>query len=76
MLIEKLRTRAWDPGRRFDTADVPVAWITERYGSEQLDQDRDDIVSYDSNGTVQLKAAAEEVIASYADASRGATNRK
>ncbi|MFF4007055.1 hypothetical protein [Streptomyces sp. NPDC001717] len=71
MLIERLRARAWDPGRRFDAADVPVAWITERYGSERLDQDRDDIVSYGSNGTVQLKAGAEEVAVYYADASRG-----
>ncbi|ALO99099.1 hypothetical protein SHL15_8132 [Streptomyces hygroscopicus subsp. limoneus] len=34
VLIEKLRVRAWNPGRRFDTADVPVAWITEPYDSE------------------------------------------
>lgn len=70
MLIERLRARAWDPGLRFDAADVPVVWITERYGSERLDQDRDDIVSYCSDGTVQLKARAEEVAAYYADASR------
>ncbi|MFB7466206.1 hypothetical protein ACFCZ1_22405 [Streptomyces sp. NPDC056224] len=71
MLIEKLRARAWDPGLRFDTADVPATWIAERYGSERLDQGRDDIVSYCSDGTVQLKAGAEEVAAYYADASRG-----
>ncbi|CAM5575292.1 SMI1/KNR4 family protein [Streptomyces griseomycini] len=71
VLIEKLRARAWDPGRRFDTADVPTAWIAERYGSERLDQARDDIVSYCSDGTVQLKAWTEEVTAYYADTPRG-----
>ncbi|MFJ5877665.1 hypothetical protein ACIQD1_23455 [Streptomyces sp. NPDC093088] len=70
-LIERLRARAWDPGRRFDAADVPVAWLTERYGGRRLDQDRDDIVSYGGDGTVQLKAGAEEAAAYYADAPRG-----
>ncbi|WP_157882020.1 hypothetical protein [Streptomyces rubellomurinus] len=33
-LIDKLRTRAWDPGLRFDRAEVPLAWIEERYGQD------------------------------------------
>ncbi|MGW2672754.1 SMI1/KNR4 family protein [Streptomyces sp. NPDC001272] len=70
-LIARLRERTWDPGRRFDAADVPVAWITQHYGGEQLSDDRTDIVSYCSDGTVQLKADAEEVTAFYADAPRG-----
>ncbi|MFJ3876211.1 SMI1/KNR4 family protein [Streptomyces sp. NPDC090077] len=70
LLIEKLRARAWDPGRRFDEADVPVAWIAERYGSERLDPDRDDIVSYASNGTVRVEAGSELVAGYYADAPR------
>ncbi|MFF9868097.1 SMI1/KNR4 family protein [Streptomyces sp. NPDC013953] len=69
--IEQLRARAWDPGRRFDTADVPAAWMAECYGSERLDQDRDDIVSYCSDGTVQLKAWTEDLTAYYAGAPRG-----
>ncbi|WBP92142.1 hypothetical protein [Kitasatospora cathayae] len=36
-LIEKLRFRAWDPGRRFDRAKVPSAWIAERYGAGWFD---------------------------------------
>jgi hypothetical protein len=61
VLIKALQARAWDPGRRFDHADVPVAWIVEHYGKPRLEQDRDDIVSYCSDGTVQLKSGAEEV---------------
>ncbi|WP_158828066.1 SMI1/KNR4 family protein [Streptomyces sp. NRRL S-118] len=45
--------------------------MAERYGSERLDQDRDDIVSYCSDGTVQLRARTEEVTAYHADAPRG-----
>ncbi|HEY9370870.1 SMI1/KNR4 family protein [Streptomyces sp.] len=70
-LIKALQVRAWDPGRRFDTADVPATWIAERYGTERLDQGRDDIVSYGSDGTVQLHSGTEEVAAYYADAPRG-----
>lgn len=70
-LIKALQARAWDPGLRFDRADVPVAWIVERYGKPRLEQDRDDIVSYCSDGTVQLKTGAEEVTEYYADAPRG-----
>ncbi|MFF4569694.1 SMI1/KNR4 family protein [Streptomyces sp. NPDC001410] len=70
-LIKALQARAWDPGLRFDHADVPVAWIVERYGKLRLARDRDDIVSYGSDGTVQLKAGTEEVTDYYADAPRG-----
>ncbi|MFF5014946.1 SMI1/KNR4 family protein [Streptomyces sp. NPDC001165] len=70
-MIKALQARAWDPGLRFDHADVPVAWIVERYGKLRLARDRDDIVSYGSDGTVQLKAGTEEVTDYYADAPRG-----
>lgn len=70
-LIEKLRARACDPGRRFDTADVPALWISERYGGARLEQRRDVIRSYCSDGTVQLKSDVEEVAVYYADAPRG-----
>lgn len=70
-LIEKLRARAWDPGLRFDAANVPAAWMTERYGSERLEQIQDDIVSYGMDGTIELKAQAQEVSAYYAGAPRG-----
>ncbi|WNO64656.1 hypothetical protein RPQ02_12990 [Streptomyces sp. AM2-3-1] len=70
-LIEKLRARAYDPGRRFDTADVPMSWISEHYGSARLEQRRDVIRSYSSNGTVQLKSDVEEVTVYYSDAPRG-----
>lgn len=70
-LIKALQARAWDPGLRFDRADVPVAWIIERYGKPRLERIRDDMVSYCSDGTVQLKADTEEVTDYYADAPRG-----
>ncbi|MGW4023464.1 hypothetical protein [Streptomyces sp. NPDC005009] len=70
-LIKALQARARDPGLRFDRADVPVAWIIERYGKPRLEQLRDDIVSYGSDGTVELKAETEEVTDYYADAPRG-----
>ncbi|MEU6347303.1 SMI1/KNR4 family protein [Streptomyces sp. NPDC046977] len=70
-LIEKLRARACDPGRRFDTADVPVSWMSERYGSARWEQRRDAIRGYSSNGTVRLTSDAEEVAVYYADAPRG-----
>lgn len=44
-LIKALQDRAWDPGLRFDRADVPVAWIIERYGKHRLEQIRNDIIS-------------------------------
>ncbi|WP_351232412.1 SMI1/KNR4 family protein [Streptomyces sp. NPDC002133] len=71
VLIEKLRARAHDPGRRFDTAAVPAMWISERYGSTRLEQRRDVIRSYSSDGTVQLKSDVEEVAVYYTDAPRG-----
>jgi hypothetical protein len=70
-LIERLRSRAWDPGRRFDTARVPAAWMAERYGSEHVAQIRADIVGYVSDGTIELKSQTEEVAAYYANAPRG-----
>jgi hypothetical protein len=70
-LIKALQARAWDPGLRFDRADVPVAWIIERYGKPRLEQVRDNIVSYGGDGTIQLKAGIDEVTAYYADAPRG-----
>ncbi|MFD5300915.1 hypothetical protein ACFWJU_37695 [Streptomyces mutabilis] len=65
-----LQARAWDPGLRFDRADVPVAWIIERYGKHRLQRIRDGIVSYGSDGTVELKAETEEV-ADYYNLSEG-----
>ncbi|GGT45556.1 hypothetical protein [Streptomyces chromofuscus] len=71
-LVKALQARAWDPGLRFDRADLPVAWIIERYGKRRLERIRDDIVSYGSDGTVQLNAETEEVTDYYdADAPRG-----
>ncbi|MEV8550838.1 SMI1/KNR4 family protein [Streptomyces glaucescens] len=70
-LINALQARAWDPGLRFDRAEVPVAWITERYGKLWLERRRDDIASYGSNGTVTLKSETEVVTGYYADAPRG-----
>ncbi|MFE3506398.1 SMI1/KNR4 family protein, partial [Kitasatospora sp. NPDC059160] len=71
VLIEKLRTRAWDPGRRFDTASVPSAWIAERYGADWFDRPNPDLRSTGSDGTVQLRSSAEEVASYYADSPRG-----
>ncbi|MFJ4844912.1 MULTISPECIES: SMI1/KNR4 family protein [unclassified Streptomyces] len=70
-LIEKLRARACDPGRRFDTADLPVSWIAVRYGSAHVEQLQDVFRSYSSDGTVQLKSDVAEVTGYYADAPRG-----
>ncbi|MGW4564825.1 hypothetical protein ACWEN3_21225 [Streptomyces sp. NPDC004561] len=70
-MIEKLRARAWDPGLRFDEASVPTAWMAERCGPEYRAQICADIVSYSSDGTIQLKSQSKEVAAYYADAPRG-----
>lgn len=72
-LIAALQARAWDPGRRFDTAAVPVEWITGRYGEERMERlrERRDIVSSCSDGTVEVRSQAAEVAAYYADAPRG-----
>ncbi|MFC9824906.1 hypothetical protein ACFWG6_16350 [Streptomyces erythrochromogenes] len=70
-LIARLRARAWDPGLRLDRATLPAAWIRERYGADHLDRISSDILSYGSNGTVQLASRREEVTAYFADAPRG-----
>ncbi|MFI8230950.1 hypothetical protein ACIGDI_19125 [Streptomyces sp. NPDC085900] len=70
-LIKALQARAWDPGLRFNRADVPVEWIVEHYGKPRLEQIRGSIVSYSSDGTVQLKAGTEEITAYFADVPRG-----
>ncbi|CAM5272317.1 hypothetical protein BOQ63_000575 (plasmid) [Streptomyces viridifaciens] len=71
VLIEKLRARAWDPGRRFDRARVPSAWITERYGAEWFDRPHPGLRATGSDGSVTLGSWAEEVATYYADAPRG-----
>lgn len=71
MLIDKLRTRAWNPGRRFDTAPVPREWIEEQFGPEHLERIRNQAVGSSSNGMILLKWQAEEVAAYFADAPRG-----
>ncbi|RAY10981.1 hypothetical protein DPM19_32885 [Actinomadura craniellae] len=70
-MIEKLRARAWDPGLRFDTADVPAAWVAERHGGDRVERPRGDIVGYCSGGMIRFKARAGEVAAYYAGAPRG-----
>ncbi|MFJ9683571.1 hypothetical protein ACIRP2_36890 [Streptomyces sp. NPDC101194] len=70
VLIDKLRARAWDPGLRFDTADVPLAWIEERFGPEHLEQVQEQVISCNSNGTIELKAQTEQVAGYFADAPR------
>jgi len=69
-LITKLRARAWDPGRRFDHVDVPLAWIEDRYGPERLEQVRGQAFSFSDAGTVALAAHADEVTSYFADAPR------
>ncbi|MEU2393534.1 SMI1/KNR4 family protein [Streptomyces sp. NPDC007369] len=73
VLIDTLRARAWDPGLRFDTADVPRSWVEERYGREHLEHMRDQgrIRSCSSAGTIELEARSEEVTAYFAEAPRG-----
>ncbi|MFF9055758.1 hypothetical protein ACF09Z_31950 [Streptomyces erythrochromogenes] len=70
-LIARLRARAWDPGLRFDRATLPAAWIRERYGADHMDRISSDILSYGSDGTVQLASRREEVAAHFAEAPRG-----
>ncbi|MEU6299543.1 hypothetical protein [Streptomyces erythrochromogenes] len=70
-LIARLRARARDPGLRFDRAVLPEAWIRERYGADHMERIRSDIVSYGSDGTVELASRREEVAAYFADAPRG-----
>ncbi|MFE4695659.1 SMI1/KNR4 family protein [Streptomyces sp. NPDC056738] len=66
-LIEKLRVRAWDPGLRFDTAEVPLAWIRKHFGGEEFEHLR----GPRSPRTVTLDAQAPEVAGYFADAPRG-----
>lgn len=70
-LIAQLADRARDPGRSFDTAPVPVAWLIEHYGDNHVDTLRTSITSYRSDGSVTLPAGTAEVTAFYADAPRG-----
>ncbi|MEU6239137.1 hypothetical protein ABZ885_39950, partial [Kitasatospora sp. NPDC047058] len=70
-LIENLRTRASDPGRRLDEARVPRAWIAERYGADWFDRSHSALRGTVSDGTIELESWAEEVAAYYADAPRG-----
>ncbi|WP_405445227.1 hypothetical protein [Streptomyces erythrochromogenes] len=70
-LIARLRARAWDPGLRFDTAELPAAWIREHYGADHMDRIGSDIRAYGSDGTVELASRREEVAAYFADAPRG-----
>jgi hypothetical protein len=69
-LIAKLCARAWDPGQRFDHADVPLAWIEDRYGREHLEQVQGRAFSFSDAGTVTLEAHAEEVASYFAAAPR------
>lgn len=39
-LIEKLRSRAYDPAWRFDEVQLPGAWVEERYGAEHASKCR------------------------------------
>ncbi|MFI6985180.1 SMI1/KNR4 family protein [Embleya sp. NPDC050154] len=72
VLMAKLTARAWDPGRRFDTARVPTAWILEHHGHDRLTRSGDRVVSRAMNGTdLELPSHTEEVTAYYADAPRG-----
>ncbi|MFF0487375.1 SMI1/KNR4 family protein [Streptomyces sp. NPDC004435] len=70
-LIDMLRTRAWDPALRFDTAPVPRSWIEEHFGPEHLERMRSQTVGSSGNGMIVLKSQAEEVAAYFADAPRG-----
>ncbi|MET7290126.1 hypothetical protein [Streptomyces sp. NPDC005573] len=70
-LIDRLRTRAWNPGLRFDTARVPRAWIEERFGTAHLQGMRSRTVAHGSDGRISLESQTEEVAAYFADAPRG-----
>lgn len=70
-LIDRLRARAWDPGMRFDRAEVPLAWIEEHYGQGGFERIQGRIISRSSSGTVTLDARAEEITSYFADAPRG-----
>ncbi|MFB7331147.1 SMI1/KNR4 family protein [Streptomyces adustus] len=70
VLIEKLRARAWDPGLRFDTAEVPLAWIEEHFGRRHLERVHRQRVPCNSHRTIGLKAQTEEVSGYFADAPR------
>ncbi|WP_416986886.1 hypothetical protein [Streptomyces sp. T028] len=67
-LIEKLRSRAWDPGRRFDTTPIPIAWVNEHYGVEPAAHDGR--MGSRSDGMLIFNSRAEAVAAYYADAPR------
>ncbi|XVV09229.1 hypothetical protein ACQP2X_30840 [Actinoplanes sp. CA-131856] len=61
-LLEKLRARAYDPARRFDTAPVPLDWARPPSGEG---------LTFRSDGMVLYPAGAAEALEYYRDAPRG-----
>ncbi|MER5479635.1 hypothetical protein ABT026_22095 [Streptomyces sp. NPDC002734] len=70
-LIDKLRARAWHPGLRFDTAEVPLAWMKQHFDAEHLRHIRDQIRGYSSTGTIVIDSQTNEAADYFADAPRG-----
>lgn len=65
LLIEKLRTRAYDPAWRFDEAPVPADWVVHRYGKEHVDLACERRFGFDSNGMIYLLAGSAEAVEYY-----------
>ncbi|MFC7274850.1 hypothetical protein ACFQS1_12715 [Paractinoplanes rhizophilus] len=70
LLIEKLRTRAYDPAWRFDEAPVPADWVVHRYGKEHVDLARERSLGFDSNGMIYFPAGSAEAVDYYQKAAR------
>ncbi|MFF3563042.1 SMI1/KNR4 family protein [Streptomyces sp. NPDC002574] len=60
LLIEKLRSRAWDPARRFDEVPVPIAWIEQHYGEDRVEAARESSYAFSSDGTIDFPAGSPE----------------
>jgi hypothetical protein len=70
LLIEKLRTRAYDPAWRFDEAPVPAEWVVHQYGRDHVDLAGDRIRGFDSNGMIYFRAGSAEAVEYYQSAPR------
>lgn len=57
LLMEKLRSRAYDPARRFDEVPVPLEWALRRYGPEDAQRDS---LGFSSDGTIYYPAGAAQ----------------
>jgi hypothetical protein len=70
LLIEKLRSRAYDPAWRFDEAPVPIDWVVRRYGRQRVVVARRSSFAFSTTGTIYYPAGSPEAVEYYRDTPR------